>query len=408
MENTLHADNYLVHKAVFSSGERFPVLLHSDTLQPAVLATRYILDERRETRQASTIEKDVRVLYWLYEWCASVRIDLESRLCAGNSLTAKEIQGVSRWIRSGRNSMIVGAIGNEKKGKKFKIAIMQPSTFNNYLSIIERFLVWAAEEFIPKRNSVTVRKSIRDAKRRIKRAFKACKAVNSIERARRYGLSSEELIELRESVKPGGESNPFRRETQRRNHLIIETMLATGVRAGELLKIRIGDLPRGPKETISIVRQPDAQDDPRIDEPRVKTRSREIPIPKRLAVYLTEYALNERGRCAHPYLFISSRGKTPLSKGGLSKVFSLLQKRKAGGLKRIHPHLLRHTFNDLLLDRAKEIAMTDDVLVKVQNYLNGWVEGSNQSEVYTRRFVEAEALQLVADYQFGLWRGDDG
>ena len=49
--------------------------------------------------------------------------------------------------------------------------------------------------------------------------------------------------------------------------------------------------------------------------------------------------------------------------------------------------------------------MGDDERIKVQNFLCGWAEGSTQSEVYTRRFVEAEALQLIGSYQESLWRG---
>jgi len=56
---------YRVHTTVFSTGERFPVLLHQQTFQPVVLVTRYVIDRRRETKQSGTIERDVRVLKWL-------------------------------------------------------------------------------------------------------------------------------------------------------------------------------------------------------------------------------------------------------------------------------------------------------------------------------------------------------
>lgn len=395
---------YFVYKAVFSTGERFPVVLHTDTLQPAILATRYILDERRETRQASTIERDARVLCWLYEWSAFAGINLEGQLRSGGSLPARQIQGFSRWLRSGRQSKLVGTIGKVGKGAESKALALQPGTFNSYLATVESFLIWAVYEFVPKIESTNkVRKSLRDAKKRIRRAFKAYRAVESIERAKRYGLTPEEIDELRTLTKPGEDQNPFRKQNQFRNNLIVETMLATGVRAGELLKIRIQDLPRGPKQTLSIVRRPDDSKDPRKDEPRVKTRSREIPIPRKLATDLMSYVQKVRGDCGHHFLFISSRGGVPLSKAGLSNVFSVLQKKYQAGGRRIHPHLLRHTFNDLLMDRAKQIGMPDDVRVKVQNFLCGWAEGSSQSEVYTRRFVEAEALQLIGKYQERLW-----
>ncbi|SOB57940.1 putative Integrase family protein [Pseudodesulfovibrio profundus] len=395
---------FFVYKAVFSTGERFPVVLHTDSLQPAVLATRYIIDERRETRQASTLEREVRVLCWLYEWCSFVGVHLETRLRSGESLSSKQIQGFSRWVRSGRQDKLVGTIGKVNAASGSMAVVLQPRTFNSYLSTIESFLVWAADEFIPKTDSSDdIRRSLRGVKRKIRRSFKAFKAVESVERARRYGLTDGELDELRKLTMPRGKLNPFRKQIQNRNHLIFETMLATGVRAGELLKIRLQDLPRGPKQTVSIVRQPDDAKDPRKDEPRVKTRSREIPIPRKLATELVKYVQQDRGQCDHPYLFVSSRGKVPLSRAGLSKFFLALQRHFQVSERRIHPHLLRHTFNDLLMDRAKQVGMSDDVRVKVQNFLCGWVEGSSQSEVYTRRFVEAEAWQLIGKYQEALW-----
>ncbi|MEF2144376.1 MAG: site-specific integrase [Desulfovibrionaceae bacterium] len=396
---------YFVHKAVFSTGERFPVILHANTLQPAVLATRYIIDQRRDSRQASTLERDVRVLSWLYEWCAKVGIDLEGRLRARESLSPGEVQGVARWLRAGRHRKIFGTIGEIGDEATNQIHLLQPRTFNDYLSSVESFLVWAAYEFLPKVNpEADLKRSLRNAKRRITHAFKAFKAVGTVERAKRYGLTGEELCELRELTIPEGQRNPFRRALQTRNHLIIETMLATGVRRGELLKIRLVDLPRGPKQTISIVRQPDDPNDPRLNEPRVKTRSREIPIPKTLAIALTRYVQQERGKCKHQYLFVSSRGKLPLSEAGLNNLFSMIRKEFRVSDRPIHPHLLRHTFNDLLMEKAKLVGMTDDVRIKVQNFLNGWTEGSTQSEIYSHRFVEAEAMQLLDEYQQALWR----
>jgi hypothetical protein len=85
---------------------------------------RYVIDERRDTRQASTIEKDVRVICWLYQWCSSVGIDLEERLRSRGTLTAKEVQGVTRWLRSGRKQKVVGAIGKVNENSDSKLAIL--------------------------------------------------------------------------------------------------------------------------------------------------------------------------------------------------------------------------------------------------------------------------------------------
>jgi hypothetical protein len=60
-------NKYFCRISIFPSGERFPVLLSVETCQPVVLPTRYVIDERRETKQTGTISRDIRVLGWFYE-----------------------------------------------------------------------------------------------------------------------------------------------------------------------------------------------------------------------------------------------------------------------------------------------------------------------------------------------------
>lgn len=67
MQASQATTKFLIHTPVFPSGERFPILLWSDSRQPVSLPTRYIVDERRDYQKTSTIEKDVRSIKWLYE-----------------------------------------------------------------------------------------------------------------------------------------------------------------------------------------------------------------------------------------------------------------------------------------------------------------------------------------------------
>jgi integrase len=86
-------------------------------------------------------------------------------------------------------------------------------------------------------------------------------------------------------------------------------------------------------------------------------------------------------------------------------IFSLLVKRCFPNLQgKLHPHILRHTFNNRLMDKALELGWSDDRRNKVQTYLNGWSENSSMPEIYTRRLVEAEAMVLAEKYQAELYR----
>ncbi len=395
---------HLVHLALFESGERFPILLRSETFQPVVLATRYVLDECRETRQAATLVRNARVLKWFYEWCETAGIDLEDRLRHGRLPTAGEISGFCRYLRARRTAGVFGAVGASEQEERH--AILLPATFNSYLGVVENFLTWAAYEFIPVATPAgVVRDTVEVARERIRRAFRSNK-LGGRAAQKRYGLTDEELAELREVVTPGARRNPFKPGVQFRNHIIVELMLATGLRRGELLKLKLTHLPLGPKNTLTVERSPDDKQDGRRNEPQVKGREREIPIPKPLAVEVWRYAQKHRKPGSHPYLFTSQRGGSPLDAAGVNRIFSLLVERCFPRLHgRLHPHVLRHTFNNRLMDKALEMGWSDDQRKKVQTYLNGWRENSSMPEVYTRRLVEAQAMELAAKYQAELYRG---
>lgn len=394
---------YLVHVARFQSGERFPVVLYQETFRPVVLATRYILDECRQRSQANTMLRSVRVLKWFYEWCDTAGIELESRLRRGRLLTAGEITGFCRYLRARkipRNADLARLAQQE-----VVVDTLSPATFNFYLGVVERFLIWSAYEFVPMVASAREIMTTADTSReRIERAFRSNKLAGRSLR-KRYGLDEEEIAELREVIRPESPRNPFKRRVRFRNHLIVELMLATGLRRGEVLKIKLSHLPQGLKNTVTVQRVPDEKDDTRRNEPAVKTREREIPIPKALAVELWRYAQKHRKPGRHPYLFTSQRGGVPLDVAALNGIFSSLVRRCFPHLRgKLHPHNIRHTFNNRLLEKAQEMGWSDDQQRKVQTYLNGWAEGSVMPEIYTRAVIEAQAMELAEKYQADLYR----
>jgi len=122
-------------------------------------------------------------------------------------------------------------------------------------------------------------------------------------------------------------------------------------------------------------------------------------------VELWRYAQKHRKPGRHPYLFTSQRGGVPLDVSGLNGIFSCLVRRCFPDLRgKLHPHNIRHTFNNRLLEKARELGWSDDQQQKVQTYLNGWAEGSIMPEIYTRAVVEAQAMELAERYQAELYR----
>ena len=168
------AREFQVHLALFSSGERFPILLCRETSQPVVLPTRYILDECRETKQAATLLRSVRVLMWFYEWCQVAKIDLEDRLRRGRIPSVAEVSGFCRYLRARRTTGSFGSVGVSEEERT---SILLPATaFNSYLAVVEDFLTWAAYEFIPVATPAgEVRDTVEAARERIRRAFRSNK-----------------------------------------------------------------------------------------------------------------------------------------------------------------------------------------------------------------------------------------
>jgi len=346
----------------------------------------------------------VRVLRWFYEWCDRTNIQIERRLREGKLLATAEVTSFCRYLRAKRNSSVAGSIDLNHTSDK-TLPILSPQTFNSYLGVIQDFLLWAAYEFIPTTTPAgTVRDTLRNAIDRLNRAFrsnaKAGKMVSD-----RSGLSTTEIETIRGIVQLQAPNNPFKKTVRFRNSLIFELMLATGIRRGELLKLKLEHLPIGAKTTLSIIRCPDDAMDPRRNEPQVKTRIREIPLHKRLARLLWIYVHQHRrvNNKEHSYLFTGTRGE-PLSLGAVNWIFSSIvavNSSELGG--RLCPHVMRHTFNERVVTVADTMGFTQQQVEELQRYLNGWSESSQMPAHYTRRKIEERAMEIAAKYQDELY-----
>jgi hypothetical protein len=81
---------YSVIATRFESGEVLPVLVDTESMIPARLALRWVVRNRRTQAASKTVENNLRSLRFLYEWAASLSVDLDARLLAGDSLSTDE------------------------------------------------------------------------------------------------------------------------------------------------------------------------------------------------------------------------------------------------------------------------------------------------------------------------------
>ncbi|NUW69238.1 hypothetical protein HOP39_16680 [Vibrio coralliilyticus] len=98
----------------------------------------------------------------------------------------------------------------------------------------------------------------------------------------------------------------------------------------------------------------------------------------------------------HDFVFIAemnSQGTAgqPLSLASYNQIFNTLS---AALSFRVHPHLIRHKWNEVFTDKGKEKNMSLDEMDKLRKYAMGWVRDSNMSEIYND-FKTAEAVREV-------------
>lgn len=226
-------------------------------------------------------------------------------------------------------------------------------------------------------------------------------------RANYRSLTTEQIASIRDIIKVNGYQNPFRVQLQFRNWLIFELFLQSGIRCGELLKLKVDDFIRVEERFyIRIQNHTNDPEETRLLQPSTKnTKSYRIislSLPLHNAIH--EYILNyrkpirngKRQSVASSYLFISERGSL-LSMAAVQAIFREIRKKNIN----IYPsdsdfllsaHVLRHTFADnflafLLDEMGMEMERAKDEL----RTICGWAISSPMPVRYANRYINNQA-----------------
>src|SRR5690606_31528417 len=110
-------------------------------------------------------------------------------------------------------------------------------------------------------------------------------------------------------VEPLNDHNPYTQSVRQRNYLLFKILYDTGLRAGEILQLKVSDINFAQCEIMVRTRHDDPEDTFRKDEPNAKTLERDIPISESLRDQIREYVLKERrfipNTQKHSFLFVS-------------------------------------------------------------------------------------------------------
>lgn len=153
----------------------------------------------------------------------------------------------------------------------------------------------------------------------------------------------------KQAVESLSAADPIAGRTSGRDRAMLELLYACGLRASELVQLRIGDLDLNG----GIVRVTGKNNKQRL-----------VPIGRTAVAAVDAYLAGERpnilkGRTS-AYVFVTSRG-TAMTRQGLWKLLQQRGKSAAVG-KKIHPHLLRHTFATHLLEGGADLRSVQTML----------------------------------------------
>lgn len=405
------ANPYIVRTLILASGERLPILMDTRVGKPLFAPTIYSLTQLRgRNLAANTIEQSLRSVMVLLLFLEQREIDLEARLRDGLILDMAEIESLANACKLHVSDMVAAPQVVSKPARvtsieryRIRPAIVGPKSVDgnsaaNRIRGITDYLSWLAKTQLLKFPAGNPAFLALEAKRQmVVEAFKARIPEGGSRNVldARMGLSSGAAARLMTVIARNSPENPWSGEFARcRNELIFRWLYAFGLRRGELLNVKVSDIDFR-KETITVVRRADALEDPRRQQPTVKTRDRVLPIPPDLCRLTHEYVMNARRRWAgarkHEYLFVADKTGAPMSLSALNKCFAFLRSRISDLPDDLSPHVLRHTWNDnfsALMDRNKT---ADSDEQKMRSVLMGWSETSGTAIKYTRRHVRQKA-----------------
>lgn len=379
-----------------SEGERFSVLVDDQGMPlfyPTLFST-WVL--RASSRAASSIANALNALKAVCAWEDRVGLELEAIFSQGKLLNQNQIRDLCDFLQRPLAANKITPVTPISK----KQQVVDTNTHYFRISVAAQYLGFLAYRVAPHLPEADVAKMVFTIK-----AHRPGKANKSDTDRDEIHLSDAVIQAIEEALKPESDDNPARDEgVKLRNALMFFILKFTGVRRGELLNMRIGDI-NFAENTIAVVRRPDSNLDSRKIQPAVKTRPRRMRIAPSLIEKIKHYVLKHRskmpGAKRHDYLFVTHKaGPTqgaPMSLGAFSKWMGQIAEIVEGA--GFHAHALRHNWNYQFSRLADEKGMSPQEEEKTRSYWMGWSETSGTAGTYNRRHTKEKAQQAGLELQ---------
>ncbi|UYM14602.1 site-specific integrase [Endozoicomonas euniceicola] len=216
-------------------------------------------------------------------------------------------------------------------------------------------------------------------------------------------ISTDKFFELLEIIRESSPKNPFK-SSKLRNQIIMQILIDTGVRVGAVLKLKISDLvddwdnPR-----FLITRTPDDATDtrrmPAANKTKALSASVSSDLMKLIKLYVSTVRASHSNAHEHDFVFISEKGVSsgqPISYNAINKLVGKFG--DAFGTP-LHPHKLRHKWNEVFTEKAEEAGYEAAQIEDMRKYSMGWVENSKMAQTYNEFKLAVKVQELSAKNQ---------
>lgn len=347
--------NYRIKSFVMRGGERYCLLVDRESSMPLYYPNLYVTTQvRNRSSSVAAMESALSGINVLLSFCDERQIDLTDRFLKREYFLLHELDAIRDYCQqdfSRRPRRLGQGVVPFNRGKSE--APRKTGLANEYMRLthIAKYVEWLAKSLLTGVVERGVTLEIAKMKKGLESLRPSSKGRNHT--GREKGLSREQEAVLLEVAQPGALRNPFEDQpTQVRNQLLILLLLHLGIRAGELLNIRVSDIDWANNQIV-IARRADEKRDPRRRQPLVKTLDRRLPMKGTLVQAIHRYVVQFRskvpGARKHDYLLVTHKpGPTqgqPMSRSALIKVITLTSA-AAPELAELHAHGLRHTWNN--------------------------------------------------------------
>ena len=399
---------FQLKRALLPDGERRSFLVGQNGMEDDYTSLFVISTIRNRGLSVASQDAALNAINVLSAFCCRHEIDLAGRLRAGKYLTSAECESLSNFARQSfgaeaKRYQKVVTLGKVRRGYTYAVPEVESTTHGARLGHIADFVEWMSKYLSTHLNAERLSGVAEMRAQLLRHRSGKSSRKDDFEQAEFTRFHNQILNEL---IAPGSERNPFRRDVQLRNLILLELPRQAGLRRGEVLSLQVRDIDHV-KRQLTVKRRHDDKDDPRVDQPVPKTLGRTIPLSGYLTELLVQYVGQRRtvpGATKHRYLFITHKsGPTqgqPMTKAAMKEVFDTLANADER-LSQLRAHLLRHFFSNELAHLQHEQgndADNQELHRRVRNYLSGRKQHSEVDAVYTlmetTRQARASALAL--------------